>query len=145
MTNATKAARAEAIARDAIAAAEQAGYRVEIHQQQGNCWDVRLYSTAAGYVKRGYNRRRDLAKADIGDAITKMLAEVTGEATGDELVAAITRQQTIIETARLIATAFGQQPPQSGDYGFEEWACQALREQGETYRIIRGVKVPLTP
>ena len=55
----------------AIAYAEARGFNVEIHPQQGNVWDVRIY----GIASRAYNRRKDVSKADIGDRIMKLLAE----------------------------------------------------------------------
>jgi hypothetical protein len=55
--------------------AAERGYRVEVHQQAGDCWDVRIYGTTTN----GYNRKRDVAKANIGDAIMRMLDELPPE------------------------------------------------------------------
>lgn len=61
---------------EATAIAAERGYRVEIHRQTtGDCWDVRIYATSTGYVKHSYNRRRDVTKANIGDAVMAMLNE----------------------------------------------------------------------
>jgi hypothetical protein len=62
----------------AIIAAGTLNYRVETHRQTtGDCWDVRIYSTADEYVKRGYLRTRDVLGANVGSVVMAMLTEVT--------------------------------------------------------------------
>lgn len=64
---------------DATAIANELGYKVEVHEHAADCWDVRLYWDRPSYNRHGYNRRRDVGKAQIGDRIMKMLAEMTDD------------------------------------------------------------------
>lgn len=60
---------------EAIAIAAQHDYRVETRRQTtGDHWEVRIYSTAEGYRVRSYDRRRDVAAADIPARILAMTA-----------------------------------------------------------------------
>ena len=59
----------------AIAIAAQHDFRVEINQlTTSDCWQVRIYSTAAYYRKNSYDRRRDLFAADVPNRILSMVA-----------------------------------------------------------------------
>lgn len=64
-------------------------------------------------------------------------------ASDDELIADIQRQLAITIAAEEAARARGERVPLSGMPGFESWKRSALRAAGETYTIIRGLRVPL--
>jgi hypothetical protein len=62
----------------ATGVAEQHGYRAEVHRQTtGDHWDVRIYEIWRVRMlgtPAGYDRRRDVSKADIATVILRMVA-----------------------------------------------------------------------
>jgi hypothetical protein len=65
--------------------------------------------------------------------------------TDDDMIADLQRQCGIIEAARWCAEARDEHPPLSGMPGSVEFNVAALAAAGETYRIVAGAKIPLTP
>jgi hypothetical protein len=60
---------------EATAAAKRLGYEVQVYRQQGRVWDVRIRKYKGGVaVYHGYDRRRDVSKAEIGTAVAQMVA-----------------------------------------------------------------------